>query len=248
MQSPISPLEERPPSGPILNIPAAVSWTFGILALLHVARVFLPQDLQVKVLLTFAFIPARLHGLEAVEPDAFLLTGPAAQAITFLSHALLHGDAVHLLLNGIWLVIFGAAVTRRIGTGRFLLLLALATIAGALTHLAFYWDSQVPVVGASGGISGLMAAGIRIIFARRRFRLLPDQVLETHPLAPLNHRGVVAFTTMWIIVNLLIGIMGAQAFGSQGMVAWEAHIGGYLAGLFLIGWINPGRVQRFDFG
>ena len=88
---------------------------------------------------------------------AFGLTVP------LVSHMFLHGGFLHLTVNCLWFLAFGPIVARRYGTAMFLLFFFVCGVAGALTYLAFNWGSPEPVIGASGGISGLMAAGIRML-------------------------------------------------------------------------------------
>ena len=95
------------------------------------------------------------------------------RAIPFVSYMGLHNDLTHLAINSLWLLAFGPIVARRFGGFLFLLFFLVCGVAGAATHLAFNWGSLVPVIGASGAISGLMAAGLR---------LLPSQ-------APWAHAG-----------------------------------------------------------
>ena len=87
------------------------------------------------------------------------------------------------------------------------------------------------VIGASGAISGLMGAAIRILPVQRPWNL-------KGPLLPLLSRPVLIFTAAWIAINLLMGLtsFGANLTGGGVQaIAWQAHVGGYLAGLFLAG-------------
>ena len=84
--------------------------------------------------------------------------------VPLVTYAFLHGDFVHLIFNSLWFLVFATAVARRVGTGRFLLLMLITTLGAAFMHLIFHWGSPVPVVGASGAVSGLMGAAFRFIF------------------------------------------------------------------------------------
>ena len=87
-----------------------------------------------------------------------------------------------------------------------------------------------PWTGASGAISGLMAAGLR---------LLPSQAPWAHAgeekLAPIFSRQILVFTLIWMAINLVAGLTGLGVGGEAGLIAWQAHLGGYLAGLLLAG-------------
>jgi membrane associated rhomboid family serine protease len=97
-----------------------------------------------------------------------------------------------------------------------------------LAHLATNWGSNDPVIGASGAISGLMGVGIRVLWGR--------VWIEGEPfprLAPLLSRQVIVFSLFWVLGNVLAGYTGIGTGGAVGLVAWQAHIGGYFAGLLL---------------
>ena len=143
----------------------------------------------------------------------------------FVSYMALHNDFTHLAINCLWLLAFGPIVARRFGGFLFLLFFLICGVAGAAAHLAFNWGSLVPVIGASGAISGLMAAGLR---------LLPTQApwanAGEEKLAPIFSRQILLFTLVWMGINLVAGLTGLGVGGEAGLIAWQAHLGGYLAG------------------
>ena len=150
----------------------------------------------------------------------------------------------HLAVNTIWMLAFGSAVAKRIGDLRFLVFSLLCGIAGALVHLTLHFGEMVPVVGASAAISGQMAGAIRFMFgAGRMIMPLPDN-LESVPLAGIwetlaNPRFLI-FLGVWAALNLLFGLGGLQINGSSAGIAWEAHIGGFICGLFAFGAFDRG--------
>ena len=213
-------LQAEPPREPFLHAPASVLWLIGMLALAHVARMAAPAALSDELLTQYAFIPARYSG--GVETGGiFGLTAP------FVSHMFLHADFVHLGVNCVWLLAFGPIVARRFGTVLFLLFFAVCGVAGAATYLAFDWGSPAGVIGASGAISGLMAAGIRMY-------PWPGSPLA-RPMAPIFSSPILLFTGFWLVTNLLFGLLGIGAGGEVREIAWQAHLGGYFAGLVLAG-------------
>jgi membrane associated rhomboid family serine protease len=139
----------------------------------------------------------------------------------------LHADFVHLAVNCVWLLAFGPIVARRYRTVLFLLFFAVCGVAGAATYLAFDWGSPAGVIGASGAISGLMAAGIRMY-------PWPGSP-PARPMAPIFSSPVLLFTGFWLGTNLLFGILGLGAGGEIQQIAWQAHLGGYFVGLALAG-------------
>lgn len=214
---------------PIFRIPGVVLGLILVLVLAHVARVMAPGSLSGAMINRFAFIPARYsHTFLAahdVDPGSFI-----DRAVPFVSYMALHNDFTHLAINSLWLLAFGPIVARRFGAPLFLLFFLVCGIAAAVTHLAFNWGSLMPVIGASGAISGLMGAGLR---------LLPTQAPWAVPgedrLAPIFSRQIVIFTLVWMAINLAAGLTGFGLGGETGLIAWQAHMGGYLAGLLLAG-------------
>jgi membrane associated rhomboid family serine protease len=97
-----------------------------------------------------------------------------------------------------------------------------------VTHLIFHWGSDVPVVGASGAVSGLMGAAFRFIFIDPRLTpVWPPERLS------LFSRPVLLASAVWVVLNVVLGITGFAPEGFGRMIAWEAHLGGYFAGLLM---------------
>jgi membrane associated rhomboid family serine protease len=145
-------------------------------------------------------------------------------------HIFLHGGWLHLFLNTTALLAFGAPVARLFGSSlggalRFSGYFLLCGVLGGLTFWALHPTGGVPLVGASGAISGLMGGAARLI--ERRGRLS----------GPFS-RGALRFVIPWVVLNLLIALAGA-ALGPAVPIAWEAHLGGLAAGLLLLGVFAP---------
>ena len=100
----------------------------------------------------------------------------------------------------------------------------------AATYLALNWGDSLSVIGASGAISGLMAAALRMLPGQT-----PWAVPGETPLAPLFSRQLLIFSAIWAAINLLTGITGLGMGGESGLIAWQVHLGGYAAGLLLSG-------------
>jgi len=232
-------------SEPIFNVPAAVIAVIVVCVLVHLARTYLlTGDEDIDFLLTFAFIPARYDSTIAV--DGALPGGWGADIWTFFSYAFIHGDAMHLGVNTVWLLPFGSAVARRFGSLRFIAFFAVTAAAGAAMHLATHQGAVVPMIGASAAISGFMAAAIRFAFQHggplSMFRTGADAAYRV-PAAPLTTAlrdvRIIAFLAAWFGVNVLFGLGSLAIPGLDQAVAWEAHIGGFLAGLILFALFDP---------
>jgi membrane associated rhomboid family serine protease len=214
---------------PVFRAPPVVISLIAILVAAHGARAMVPPNISAELINQFAFIPARYSptflAAHNADPGGWL-----AQAVPFVSYMALHNDITHLIINSLWLLAFGPIVARRFGGFLFLLFFTTCGVAGALTHLAFNWGSLVPVIGASGAISGLMAAGLRLLPAQAPWARAGEE-----DMAPVFSRQILVFTTIWMAINLVAGLTGLGLGGEAGLIAWQAHLGGYLAGLFLAG-------------
>jgi membrane associated rhomboid family serine protease len=235
---------DQPRRERMLNVPAVVVALLVVLGLIHAFLVLALTPGQVtEFLLLFAFIPARYD--PQVPPDVLFPGGLAADIWTFVTYALIHGNLNHLFLNGIWLLAFCSPVARRFGTLRFLAFMAVTAIAGAAAYLATHFGELLPMVGASASISGAMAAAMRFAFQRGGpLGLWRDsdeayRVPAASLAASLRDRRVLAFLLVWFGINLLFGILPLGISGTEQAVAWEAHIGGFLAGLFLFAAFDP---------
>lgn len=216
------------PSGggaePIFNMPGVVVALIALLVGLHVARLLLlTPEQDTTLLLTFAFFPER-YG-----PGIGALPGGVGAAIwSPFTYGLLHGGTMHLVINAFWMAAFGSAVARVLGTGRFVAFTLLATAAGAFLHLAVHGQSGLPIIGASAAISGHMAAAARFMFAPRT-RGAPALMSLRDLLAS---RRALGFLGVWFAVNLFAGLAPALLGAEGAIIAWEAHVGGFLFGLF----------------
>jgi membrane associated rhomboid family serine protease len=222
---------------PIFNVPSSVLALLGLMVAIHLLRLGLSPNWSEWVTLALAFIPARYAGFAALLPG-----GEIASVTSFLTHTLVHGDWLHLGLNAAWLVAFGGAIANRVGTVRFLAFFAFCAVAGAATFLLVNPGLMMPMVGASGAISGLMGGTMRFLFTAvdgNGLAALRDDP-RSAPLMPLavalKDRRVVLVTIVFLIANIL-AVLGLGSVGTSG-IAWEAHIGGYFAGLLTFGFFD----------
>jgi membrane associated rhomboid family serine protease len=229
---------------PLFNIPPVVVAVLAVLALIHAVRTLaLNEEQDIEFLLTFAFVPARYDTsvLGGVLPGGF-----GAELWTFVTYSLIHADWTHLGVNAVWLLPFGSAVARRFGALRFLVFFAVTAAAGAAMHLVTHAGEQSPVIGASAAISGTMAAAMRFAFQRggplsfwRDGAAAAYHVPALPLIGVLSDLRVLAFLAVWFGINILFGMGSFSLSGGDQIVAWQAHIGGFLAGLFLFSWFDP---------
>lgn len=220
------PLRERTANEPLLRAPAVVLWLIAVLVGTHALRVLAFPGSGNSWFINYGFIPARYSGsylaTHGINPGSIF-----DRTLPFVTYMFLHGSFTHVLINSVWLLAFGPIVARRFGTVPFLAFFLICGVAGAVVHLAWNWGSDAPVVGASAAISGLMAAGFRMLSA--------GSVGARAPLAPILSSRMVVWTTLWVVVNVVAGLTGLGTGGGVQLVAWQAHLGGYAAGLLLAG-------------
>jgi membrane associated rhomboid family serine protease len=168
---------------------------------------------------------------------------PAVVAfLPLLTSLFLHGGWFHIIGNMWFLWIFGDNVEDYLGHGRYLLMYLLAGIAGSLLHIGFNPGSEIPSVGASGAIAGVMGAYF-LLYPRAR-------VLTLVPFFFVFFVWLPAWIMLgyWFLVQFLGGAAAAIAYSreSSGGVAVWAHVGGFCAGLLMIK-VFRSRPRRYQY-
>ncbi len=199
--------------------------TYGLIAvngLVFLFEVSLSRsELQAFVELV-AVIPAEYTAYLQGEPVPVLKLLLAPFASMFL-----HGGWMHLFGNMWFLHLFGDNVEDAMGHGRYLLFYLLTGLAATAAHIAVHPLSSIPIVGASGAISGVVGAYF-VLFPRARvLTLVPLFFFVDIVLLP-----AFVFIGMWFLMQFWSGLF-SLALPHMGGVAWWAHIGGFLTGLFL---------------
>jgi membrane associated rhomboid family serine protease len=231
-----------PPHEPILTLPGALTAYVGLIAFVHL-RVLLPPEAENWTIDVFGFIPRRYdpNPLQIYFPG-----GAGAKVWTFVTYSLLHANLSHIFFNVLWLLPFGSALARRFGAVRFYVFMAVTAAAGALAHLVTHEHAIAPMIGASASVSGAMAAAIRFAFVKGSFlsfsRGDADEAARVPALSlwrSLRNPRVLGFLAVWFGVNIIFGL-GSISVGAEGAtVAWQAHIGGFIAGLMLFSLFDP---------
>jgi membrane associated rhomboid family serine protease len=241
------PLPTR--SEPIFNVPRVVTATIAVLALVHAVRVLLlSTDADHELLLRFGFVPLRYESSPI--GNAVVPGGWPAEIWSFVTYAFIHGDVTHFALNTIWLLVFGTPVARRFGPLRFLLFFAATAAAGAAAYLVAHAGEFLPMVGASASISGCMAAALRFAFqpgaplgadmlgSFRQYDEASYRLPALPLLQALRDIRVLTLLALWFGLNAL-SAFGMEPLQVERAVAWEAHLGGFLAGLLAFRLFDP---------
>jgi membrane associated rhomboid family serine protease len=160
----------------------------------------------------WAFVPSRF------------LANPAADFPTLFTSMFMHAGWLHLGSNMLYLWIFGDNVEDRFGQARFLIFYLLCGLGATALQLSFSLDSNIPNLGASGAIAGVLGAYV-LLFPRARV-----SVLQGQRVIPMPALIVIGF---WFILQLFSGIGSIAETSDTGGVAYMAHIGGFIAGFLL---------------
>lgn len=220
MTDPVPAETPSRPYPPFINAPPLVIVMALILVLLHAVFVFAPYEQQIAVTYDYALAPQRFWaaaGSRDVYPDAI------SGLLTLLSSALLHADWMHVLVNAAMLLAVGAPVARVLGNtaagaAKWMLLLVVSIIGGSAFYLALANVDSAYLIGASGGVSGLIGA-VFLLDPRGGKRALWS-------------RQFLSMTAAFIIANALLAYVAPFMLGMG--VSWEAHIGGYIAGALMM--------------
>jgi membrane associated rhomboid family serine protease len=187
--------------------------------------------------LEFGATPCRLSGACAAFDD---FPGPVVTVFTSMFiHSL---NPVHIVGNMLYLWIFGNNVEDTLGHGRFLVFYLLAGVAAAIAQTLSAPRSAVPIIGASGAVSGVLGAYV-LLFPYATIVTLVGFAFFWR----FVHIPAMAMIGFWVVMQLLFGYLtvSASSRGAEsGGVAWFAHIGGFLAGVALLFLIRPLRSVR----
>lgn len=184
----------------------------------------------------FGFTPARFF-----HPSSFG-DGVLAVAITLVTSLFMHGGFLHLGGNLLYLWIFGDNVEERLGHARYLMFFIACGATGSLTHAFLFPLSEIPSIGASGSIAGVLGAYLVLHPHARIVTFFPLIVYWTIAELP-----AVILLPVWFAMQFFNGWLSlAAARGVQEVagVAWWAHIGGFLFGVAVGLWVRAGRGSR----
>ncbi len=190
-------------------------------ALVFLGQAQLGAEAGQRAVLALGVIPSVLWGTAELASELYAIP----PVLTLLSAMFLHGSLLHLGSNLLFLWVFGNNVEDRLGSGRFLLFYLVCGVAASLAHALIEAESEIPMIGASGAISGCLGAYLLLFPGAAVTVLLP--------IGPLLWTTRVA--ARWVVGVWFIGqIANSLAAGEGPGVAWFAHLGGFAAGLLLL--------------
>lgn len=201
---------------PMFNLPVATKWMAALFIAVHIIVHFILNTDQFNwVMMNFAFIPAGYT-------SDIIQTPFWSKVISPFSYMTLHGNIMHLGMNGVMLLAFGSGLEKQIGAKHFLVFFIVCGICALIAHLIFNFSSANPLIGASGGLSGIFA-GMLLILNKRG-------------LLGTGKYGLWPIIGIWIGLSIMFGMVATPAglTGDNAAIAWIAHLGGFLAGFLLL--------------
>ncbi len=214
---------------PSRTYPVVNNLIIGICVLVFLVE--LGQDDFERFIYLYGLVPARY-----TVPEISVYFSLGSQVFSFFSFMFLHGGFWHIISNMWVLYIFGDNVEDTLGHGRYALFYILCGLASGLVHIMTNYYSQMPVVGASGAIAGVMGAYFVLFPGARVLTLVPLFIIPFFFEIPAYF-----FLGIWFFIQLLNATGPA---GSIGGVAWWAHVGGFLSGIFLLKMFNVTPVKE----
>ncbi|NWG11981.1 MAG: rhomboid family intramembrane serine protease [Acidobacteria bacterium] len=182
----------------------------------------------------FGAIPAVILGTRSL-PDQLAAIPPVFSLVTSM---FLHGGFMHLIGNMLYLWIFGNNIEDAMGRVRFLVFYLVCGFAASFLHILSNASSVIPAIGASGAISGILGAYLLLYPHAQVLTLIPLGIFTRLVYIPA---GIVL--GLWFVFQLISGsLSGSEAGG----VAWWAHVGGFVAGMVLVGLLKKRRVRFFN--
>ena len=209
-------------------------WAFTLLLIVANTWVFLVELSMGRELNRLVY----LYGLVPAHytvPGALLKTSFHSKVLPVFTSMFLHGGWLHLIGNMLFLFVFGRSIEDRFGHGRFLLMYFAAGVGAALMQVITNAGSQVPTIGASGAIAGILGADF-VCFPRAPIPpLIPlfffFWAIRLPPILLLGY---------WFLIQFVAGYqMLSIETASAGGVAWWAHVGGFVLGAFLALLLKP---------
>lgn len=193
---------------PMINMPPVTKILIGVLLLIHfIVGVLLSHEQTTWIYTHLGFIPARFHDGDI---DAYAIA-------SLITHMFLHGGWMHVMMNLFMLAAFGSGIEKWLGSKRMLILFFVSGLFGAAAHYFLNTASGDPMIGASGGLSGLFAGAI--IMLNRGQREMGGRI------------GILPFALLWIGLSIGFGMLGGPD-GST--IAWASHVGGFLGGFLVL--------------
>ncbi|NBC32674.1 MAG: rhomboid family intramembrane serine protease [Alphaproteobacteria bacterium] len=201
---------------PVFNVPPVTLGAVAAIVAVYLLLQLLLPGIE-RLVIALSVVPARIVQTLA-DPGAGAVLRDTASLVT---HALIHTELLHMAVNAGFLLAFGSFCERALERTHYIWLLLGSAVGGALVQVAMDWGAILVMFGASGAVSGCMGGMVRV-------QLRPGS-------DPHRRRFALTFVAVLFVLNLVLGMLGSGLMGGEAQIAWEAHIGGFLAGFLIAG-------------
>ncbi len=218
--------------------PPIITWLLIIINLLVFFYVIsLPAEVREIFFRKWGFVPARFF-----DEYFWILTGGSLteRFLPLFTHMFIHGGWLHLISNLWTLWIFGDNVEDRLGPLRFLFFYFACGLAAVFLHSFFYTDSIVPIVGASGAISGVLGAYFLLFPLARILVLVPIIFIPLFIEVP-----AFLYLGFWFLMQFYNGLFSLVLPETFSSIAWFAHLGGFVFGIIGFKFFCPRRCRYY---
>jgi len=195
---------------PMINLPPLTGYLIGAFIVVHLGLTFaLDEMARNMTYMNWGFVPLQFKSL--FMGGDFTLSN----ALSPLTHMFMHGSWIHLSMNALMMMAFGAATEKWLGIQKTIFLFLFSGFCGIALQYILDTNNMAPVIGASGGISGLFAGALIMINRMQKNAGNP------------NKYGIWPFIILWVAISVIFGFMGSP---DGNAVAWAAHLGGFFGG------------------
>jgi len=210
---------------PRRRLPLATILIIALNAVVFLYQLFLPDDELSRLVMSAGVVPYQVTHDFGVPVMGDLLTS-----------MFLHGGWMHIIGNMLYLWIFGDNIEDRMGLLAYVLFYLGAGVGASLAQVLMSPDSQIPTIGASGAIAGVLGAYL-VLYPRTRVRTL----IMAFRFIRMVEMPAVVVLGLWFVLQIFSGLASIGSMATGG-VAWFAHIGGFLLGL-VVGLLLKGRPE-----
>jgi membrane associated rhomboid family serine protease len=215
---------------PINIVPFSTILIISLNLLVFIMQLLSGED-SGRIVYSYGAIPHNITGLQSNQPIPAYLT--------ILTSMFMHGGVFHIAWNMLYFWIFGNNIEERLGHIRFILFYLFCGVVAALSHVLLSPGSNVPMIGASGAVSGMLGAYI-LLFPMAQVRTI---VLLGFYITVVRIPALIVIG-FWAIIQVVSGLL-SQGNAAQGGIAFFAHVGGFVAGLFTIKLWQPRRFNKW---
>lgn len=215
---------------PINIFPVSTVLIISLNMLVFIMQLLSGEDSR-SIVYSYGAIPQNITGFQSRQPIPAYLT--------ILTSMFMHGGVFHIAWNMLYFWIFGNNIEERLGHIKFILFYLFCGVVAALSHILLSPDSSVPMIGASGAVSGMLGAYI-LLFPMAQVRTI---VLLGFYITIVKIPALIVIG-FWAIIQVVSALL-SQGNAAQGGIAFFAHVGGFIAGLFTIKLWQPRRSNKW---